>query len=164
MMSYNLKQHPNSPMSLRTPLRRMPDEPEPTINSEYQSQQNPKQVKRGQKYTKDSKCKYCGEPVRHNKTIDGVKYYASDCRKCSGYLHYYGLTTVEVGWMYFLQEGICANPGCTQKAGCIDHCHTTNKVRNVLCHQCNTSLGSLNEDPQRIAGLIQYIAAHSEVS
>ena len=51
-----------------------------------------------------------------------------------------------------------------EKAGHIDHCHTTNKVREVLCPKCNKALGSLNEDPQRIAGLIQYIAIHSEVS
>ena len=163
-MSYNLKQHPNSPMSLRTPLRQMPDEPETIINSEYQSLLNQNQVKRGQKYTKDSKCIFCGEPVRLAKTVNGVKYYASDCRKCNNYSHLYRLNSVEVGWLYFLQGGICANPGCTEKAGHVDHCHTTDKVREVLCPKCNQGLGCLNEDPQRIAGLIQYIAAHSEVS
>ncbi len=75
----------------------------------------------------------------------------------------YNLNSVEVDWIYFLQEGICANPGCTEKAGHIDHCHTTNKVREILCPQCNFALGSLYEDPQRIVGLIQYLAIHSEV-
>ena len=79
-------------------------------------------------------------------------------------MHNFGLNSVEVGWMYFLQGGICANPGCTNKAGAIDHCHGTNELRDVLCQSCNISLGQLNEDPQRMAGLIQYIAIHSAVS
>ena len=127
-------------------------------------QQNPKRAKRGRKYTKDSKCVFCGEPVRWTKIENGEKYYAADCKRCNNYVYLYGLNSVEVDWMYFLQEGICANPGCNEKAGHIDHCHKTDKVRDILCPGCNKVLGHMNEDPQRIAGLIQYIAAHNEVS
>lgn len=38
----------------------------------------------------------------------------------------------------------------------IDHDHNTGNVRGVLCHPCNTSLGQLKEDPDRIMRLADY--------
>lgn len=42
----------------------------------------------------------------------------------------------------------------------IDHDHETGKVRGALCHWCNCSLGMLNEDPERIRALADYIERH----
>ena len=133
-----------------------------TTEQESLLQQNQKPGSPGRRFTKEDKCIFCGEPVRYQQTAKGVDYYAADCCKCNSYHKKYKLNSVEVGWLYYLQEGICANPGCNEKAGNVDHCHKTNKVRAVLCIHCNTALGQLGEDPQRIAGLIQYIAIHSE--
>ena len=126
---------------------------------EYQLQQKPKPEIRGPKFTKyGDKCVFCGKPVRPLYTDN---YYASDCVTCHNYVKRYGLNSVEVDWIYFLQEGICANPGCNEKAGNFDHCHKTKKLREILCQGCNKGLGMLGENPQRIAGLLQYIATHS---
>ena len=38
----------------------------------------------------------------------------------------------------------------------IDHCHGSGRVRDTLCRYCNTALGSLMEDPERIEKLKQY--------
>ena len=35
----------------------------------------------------------------------------------------------------------------------IDHCHTTGKVRGLLCHRCNTRLGGLDDKQWRDAAL-----------
>lgn len=40
---------------------------------------------------------------------------------------------------------------------CIDHSHTTGKIRGVLCHNCNTALGLLKDNPVRIEKLLEYI-------
>lgn len=40
---------------------------------------------------------------------------------------------------------------------CIDHCHTTEKIRGVLCNNCNTALGLVNDDVQILSKLIQYL-------
>lgn len=61
---------------------------------------------------------------------------------------------------------VCSNPGCqtTNPGGknwAKDHNHTTGKFRGLLCHACNTSLGHLNENKNRIAGLILYLEKHS---
>lgn len=44
----------------------------------------------------------------------------------------------------------------------IDHCHTTNKVRKLLCNPCNTLLGATKEDMKYIQKLIDYIKEHQE--
>lgn len=39
----------------------------------------------------------------------------------------------------------------------IDHCHKTNKVRGLLCHACNSSIGKLQEDTIRLIRAARYI-------
>lgn len=42
---------------------------------------------------------------------------------------------------------------------CVDHCHTSGNTRGMLCSQCNTALGLLKEDVERMARLIEYTKA-----
>jgi len=39
----------------------------------------------------------------------------------------------------------------------VDHCHTTGEIRGLLCTNCNTALGLLKEDPERMLRLIQWV-------
>ena len=39
----------------------------------------------------------------------------------------------------------------------IDHCHTTGKVRGLLCHHCNTAIGSLKENKNNFINAIKYL-------
>jgi len=39
---------------------------------------------------------------------------------------------------------------------CVDHCHTSGKTRGCLCGRCNTALGMLEEDTERMERLIEY--------
>ena len=71
------------------------------------------------------------------------------------------MNSLEVDWLLFVQDYECANPGCTNEATVVDHCHSSNEVRAMLCNGCNTSLGLLNEDPQQIAGLINYLSTNA---
>ena len=43
---------------------------------------------------------------------------------------------------------------------CIDHCHTTNRVRGILCHNCNTALGLLKDNKQTLQNMIDYVNKH----
>lgn len=38
----------------------------------------------------------------------------------------------------------------------VDHCHVTNRVRSILCHRCNSSLGLMRESPNKIRSLLAY--------
>ena len=59
-----------------------------------------------------------------------------------------------------------ASNGCTscgQDMGakvCFDHCHKTGNFRGLLCNNCNTSLGLLHDDPQKILSLYDYRIRH----
>jgi len=57
----------------------------------------------------------------------------------------FGITLEEYDRMFKLQEGkcyLCHIPQSSLKNRlCIDHDHTTGKIRHLLCHKCNRGLG-----------------------
>ena len=77
------------------------------------------------------------------------------------------ITIDEYNAMVDKQENKCAiciqpetrlNSGGTSVSRlCVDHCHTTNKVRGLLCHSCNVSIGAFHDDPIRMYRAIRYI-------
>jgi hypothetical protein len=60
------------------------------------------------------------------------------------YVRLYGITKEQKDGM-LLRQGGCAACGATDpgaiKGWQVDHDHVTGKVRGVLCHPCNTTLG-----------------------
>lgn len=53
---------------------------------------------------------------------------------------------------------VCSNPGCENTTRLyMDHDHSTGKFRALLCNGCNSALGFLKENPDRISGLREYI-------
>ena len=65
--------------------------------------------------------------------------------------------TTEALWMG--KHGVCdvCGSGPDSRLLDVDHCHTTNRIRGVLCHHCNTALGLLGDDIARIAALAAYL-------
>jgi hypothetical protein len=64
----------------------------------------------------------------------------------------YGLTIAERDAMIAAQDGRCLC--CKTKFGllradrpCVDHCHTTGRVRGILCNTCNTLIGHAADNP-----------------
>ncbi len=39
----------------------------------------------------------------------------------------------------------------------VDHCHSTNKIRGLLCHHCNTALGKFYDSEERLLNAIEYL-------
>ncbi len=51
---------------------------------------------------------------------------------------------------------VCSEPeGATRLE--MDHCHTTGKFRGWLCKPCNITLGMINDSPERLRKLIDYL-------
>ena len=65
----------------------------------------------------------------------------------------YGLTPEA----FLALPNYCEVCGSTENL-CIDHDHITGKVRGTLCCRCNTALGMLAEDTNRMKNLIDYIS------
>tara|TARA_R110000796_G_scaffold228591_1_gene345768 strand:+ start:221 stop:556 length:336 start_codon:yes stop_codon:yes gene_type:complete len=97
---------------------------------------------------------------RWSKTENGKEYYRN-----FHYLQKYKIDVNEYNIMFKKQKGCCA--GCNihqkdiEKRLCIDHCHTTNKVRKLLCHKCNTALGLVDENISTLKRLIKYLTEHN---
>ncbi len=45
----------------------------------------------------------------------------------------------------------------------IDHCHATNKLRGLLCQQCNSGLGFFKDKPQFMITAAEYVAKKGDV-
>lgn len=83
--------------------------------------------------------------------------------KCAQLRRLYGITLAEFDAMVQAQGGACAICGDTTKRLCVDHDHTTGKVRQILCNLCNVTLGSL-EDADWMRRAAAYLEAHSSSS
>lgn len=69
----------------------------------------------------------------------------------------YGITQADYLVMYAAQEGKCAVCERDFELLCVDHCHDTGKVRGLLCHSCNSSLGHLRDDSYSAVNAARYL-------
>lgn len=75
----------------------------------------------------------------------------------------YRLKVSEYQAMVEKQNGlcwICNKPPIGKKRLSVDHCHTTKKVRGLLCDNCNKGIGNLKEDPKILVRAIRYLEEH----
>lgn len=114
----------------------------------------------------------------------GKQYYYSQCKVCllkgqakrySPLRDYkiklnrkYGLSWEEYLVLYNSQQGRCKIcdiflelPGNTKEkrhlAGVVDHNHETGKVRGILCLNCNTGIGHLQDDMDVVEKAYKYL-------
>ena len=65
------------------------------------------------------------------------------------------------------QEGKCKIcGGGNSRAGrfVVDHDHHTGRIRALLCHQCNTAIGLLQDDPELVWRAVQYLEEFTNYS
>lgn len=75
----------------------------------------------------------------------------------------YGITKEQFFEIKKIQNNKCAicKSELTNKNQHVDHCHTTGKVRGILCINCNQGIGSFLENTDRLKGAIKYIELHN---
>jgi len=72
----------------------------------------------------------------------------------------FGITPERYTELEQSQNSKCAICHGVQPSGrrlAVDHCHDTGKVRGLLCNPCNTAIGLLGDDPERLRAAVSYL-------
>lgn len=69
----------------------------------------------------------------------------------------FGLSVADYNRMVKEQDGLCKI--CRQPSSrlVVDHCHETGRVRGLLCAPCNSFLGRINDSPEALLKVIEYL-------
>ena len=109
--------------------------------------------------------KYAEDKEYRNKQREKAKEYGkrNPHIKFAQRLKQYGITPDDYIQMLGNQNGecaICGSPdsGCIKKERLhVDHCHTTGKVRGLLCTNCNQAIGKFKDSPELLRLAAMYI-------
>lgn len=88
----------------------------------------------------------------------------------SAYQRKYGITLERYEAMLAEQGGVCAicrSDTLVKWHFAVDHCHTTGRVRALLCQHCNAGLGNFKDSPEIMEAAATYVrgmAARAEVA
>jgi hypothetical protein len=44
----------------------------------------------------------------------------------------------------------------------VDYCHNTNKIRGILCNQCNRALGLFRDSAETLEAALNYLKEHGQ--
>lgn len=75
----------------------------------------------------------------------------------------YGITSDQKKQMFDDQKGRCALKSCGYRFmslsdAHLDHCHETNKIRGLLCRNCNLGLGLFQDNKERLMEAAYYLS------
>jgi hypothetical protein len=59
---------------------------------------------------------------------------------------------------------ICGNPEREGTKLSIDHCHTTDKIRELLCTNCNIGIGKGEDNPAILLAAAAYLREHTNTT
>jgi len=103
------------------------------------------------------------------KNIDAVKRYRTENRQKNYRQELVRKYGVELTWFdekLKTQGNVCVcckrqfEFGNKQTTPHVDHCHSTGKVRGILCNRCNTVLGLCEDNKELFKNLIGYLECH----
>lgn len=104
-----------------------------------------------------SRCKKCINSCPKNRSTDYIRNY--DLNKS------YGIGIEEYNIMLDAQNSCCkiCDRHLTEvndkhkKNLCVDHCHTTGKIRGLLCDRCNRGLGFFHDNIDLLEKVVNYL-------
>lgn len=110
-------------------------------------------------------CRSCGSPPTNpvgHPYCDPCRIEARRDWQRAANLRRYGVTVAEYERLIKVQRGRCAicrttDPGGGHVSFAIDHDHISGHVRGLLCRNCNSAIGMLQDDPDIIAAAAAYV-------
>lgn len=115
--------------------------------------------------TTDRKCKHktiCKDCIKADPITEDRKEKMRAYGKDYHLKISYNMTRKEHTALLVFQNHKCAICGIDEKEATkqklyVDHCHATGKIRALLCHGCNASLGLMKESIQTFTKAIAYL-------
>ena len=109
-------------------------------------------------------CSRCKEEKSHDSftkngtAVDGYYSMCKSCKRDAQYYQTYGITQDNYNELLELQDNKCAICFNTPKKKLfVDHCHSTGKVRGLLCQHCNFVLGQAKDSTEILFNAISYL-------
>lgn len=72
----------------------------------------------------------------------------------------YGISLAEKTAMESRQFGACLICKAANQKLHVDHCHTSKKIRGLLCSHCNRAIGLFRDNPDVIFAAAEYVRKH----
>lgn len=113
-------------------------------------------------YAGRKNCKDCKNAAARKKWVENTEAsdrYKKRARERAKERRY-GITQEQFDQMLIDQDnkcGICDIEFKNTKSTHIDHCHKTDKVRGILCNDCNVALGQFYDSPELMENAIKYL-------
>lgn len=126
-------------------------------------------------------CAWCSEMVPVERRAKAI-YCGPECKKhamnerarqrpaavershADHYRRTFGISLEEHAAMLEAQGGRCAICRSDKPGGrgrfAVDHCHSSGRVRGLLCVACNAGLGQFRDDPDLLRAAVAYLAVH----
>lgn len=100
-------------------------------------------------------CRECQKEIdtKNRQTDKGKKKYRKQLWKQAGI----NISYEEYLDRYNLLQGKCEICNLYFTTLCVDHCHTTGKIRGLLCTKCNLGLENFKESKDVMNSAIKYI-------
>ena len=99
--------------------------------------------------------------VKDSARKDGLYAYCKVCNKSKQRIidlkYSYNLTYEEYKKLLKNQKGRCKICGILLKRPYVDHSHKTEKIRGLLCSNCNSGLGWMRDNPFILYNAIKYL-------
>lgn len=108
-------------------------------------------------------CKICHQKIVSKYQDNNKEKVALGNRKRKLF-NRYGLTVDGYEILFKKQEGKCAICKSTKTKNknsenlFVDHCHTTKRVRGLICHKCNILLGKLKDDVDWLLSAVKHLS------
>ena len=140
-----------------------------SLRNKRQSEHTASPDKYPQQYFKEKECRKCKTMFKPK--APSHLYCSDDCADAAlqdAYLkRNYGITYET--YLQMLQEQnskcyLCGSEGFLMDKAkhklklVVDHCHETEKVRKLLCHNCNRALGLFKDNPDVMRAAANYVS------
>lgn len=117
-------------------------------------------------YRSDAKyysyCKPChAEYQRDRNAANPLTYLQKIGQRSNRLYRNFGITVIQYMVLGDLQGWLCKI--CDQELEMfsqdtqVDHCHTTERLRGILCGRCNRALGLMDDNPSRLKLAAKYL-------